>query len=89
MEIYCKKLREWAMEIVNYEINKKMTPLAEDENDYHEKQSQCFICNKRFYYDDDRKTIKKFVIIVITLVNIEFQLTVFVICGIEPPRQIL
>ena len=37
-----------------------MTPLAEDENDYHEKQSQCFICNKRFCYDDDRKDFKNY-----------------------------
>ena len=34
------------------------------------------------------KTIEKFVIIVITLVNIELQLTVFVICAIKPLKKI-
>ena len=33
------------------------------------------------------KTIEKFVIIVIALVNIEVRLTVFVICGIEPLKN--
>ena len=50
MEKYCKKLREWVMKIVNYEM-KEMIPLTEDENDYHKKQNS-FICNKRFCYDN-------------------------------------
>ena len=38
MEKYCKKVREWVMQIVNYET-KEMAPLTNDENDYHEKQN--------------------------------------------------
>ena len=45
MEKYCKKLREWVMKMVNYEM-KKMIPLSNYENDYNEKQNKCFICNK-------------------------------------------
>ena len=30
MEKYCKKLKEWVMKIVNYEM-KKMIPLTKDE----------------------------------------------------------
>ena len=36
---YCKELKEWVMKIVNYEI-KKMIPLTNDKNDYHEKQNK-------------------------------------------------
>ena len=50
MEKYCKKLREWVTKIVNYEM-KEMIPLTSDENDYHEKHSKCFMCDKRFTYD--------------------------------------
>ena len=41
MEKYCKTLREWVMKIVNYEM-KKMIPLTNDENEYHEKQKKMF-----------------------------------------------
>ena len=59
MENYCKKMRELVMKIVNYEM-KEMIPLTEDENDYHDKQSKCFICNKRFCYDNDSKDCKNY-----------------------------
>ena len=59
MEKYCKKLREWVMKIINYEM-KKMMRLTNDENDYHEKQNKCFICNKRFCYDNDSKDFKNY-----------------------------
>ena len=59
MEKYCKKLKEWVMKIVNYEM-KEMIPLTNDENDYHEKQNKCFICNKRFCYDNDSKDFKNY-----------------------------
>ena len=54
MEKCCKKLKEWVMKIVNYRM-KKMIPLTNDENEYHESQKKCFICNKRFCYDNDSK----------------------------------
>ena len=47
MEKYCKKLREWVIKIVNYEM-KKMIPLTNGQKEYHEKQNKCFICDKRF-----------------------------------------
>ena len=59
MDEYCKKLREWVMKIVDYEM-KIMTPLTRDENDYHESQNKCFICNKRFCYDKTNKNFKNF-----------------------------
>ena len=59
MEKYCKKLREWAIKIVNYEM-KKMIPSTNDENDYHEKQNKCFICNNRFCYDNNCKDFKNY-----------------------------
>ena len=54
MEKYCKKLREWVMKIVNFEM-KKMIPLNRDKNEYHERQNKCFICGKRFCYDKKNK----------------------------------
>ena len=50
MEKYCKELREWVMKIVNFEM-KEVIPITRDENDYHERQSKCFICDKRLCYD--------------------------------------
>ena len=47
MEKYCKKLKEWVMKIVNYEI-KDMIPLTKGQKKYHEKQNKCFICGKKF-----------------------------------------
>ena len=59
MEKYYKKLKEWVMKIVNYDME-KMIPLTNNENKYHEKQNKCFICNKRFCYDNDDKNFKNF-----------------------------
>ena len=50
MKKYRTKPREWLMKIVNYEI-KKMIPLTKVQNEYHGKQNECFICDKRFCYD--------------------------------------
>ena len=58
MEKDCKKLKEWVMKIVNYEM-KEMIPLTNGQKEYHEKQNKCFICDKRFCYDKNKiKTIK-------------------------------
>ena len=43
MKKYCKKLREWVMKIVNYELM--------SQKEYHEEQNKCFLCDKRFCYD--------------------------------------
>ena len=39
---------------------KKMIPLTRDENEYYERQNKCFICNKRFCYDNDNKKFKNY-----------------------------
>ena len=39
---------------------KEMIAVTNDENDYHEKQIKCFICNKGFCYDNDRKDFKNY-----------------------------
>ena len=39
---------------------KEMIPLTKDENDYYEKQNKCFICNKRFFYDNESKDLKNY-----------------------------
>ena len=59
MEKYCKKLREWVMKTVNYEM-KEMIPLTNVENDYHKNQIKYFICNKGFCYDNDSQDFKHF-----------------------------
>ena len=59
MEKYFKELRKWVMKVVNYET-KKMIPLTRDENEYHESQNRCFVCNKRFCYDKKNKNFKDF-----------------------------
>ena len=59
MENNCKKLRERVMKIVNFEM-KEMIPLTNDENHYLEKQDKCFICNKRFCFDNKSKDFKNY-----------------------------
>ena len=38
------------MKVVSCEM-KEVIPLTADENGYHERQSKCFICDKRFCYE--------------------------------------
>ena len=37
-----------------------MIPLISDENDCHEKKNKCFICNKRFCYDNKSKDFQNY-----------------------------
>ena len=60
MEKYCKKLREWVMEIVNYE-KKDMIPLTNGQKEYHENQNKCSICGKRFCYDKKSKHYQNYI----------------------------
>ena len=85
MEKYCKKLKEWVMKIVNYEM-KDMIPLTRDEKNITKNKINVPHVVKDFVVIKKIKIIKKFVIIVITLVNIEVWLTVFVICGMEQKK---
>ena len=47
------------MKVVSCEM-KEVIPLTADENGYHERQSKCFICDKRFCYDKNDKIFKIF-----------------------------
>ena len=54
MEMFCKDLRNQAMEIIYYE-KKKMTPLTDEETKSYEKQNVCYICEKEFSTDKNDK----------------------------------
>ena len=56
---YCKEIGKWVMKVVSCEM-KEVIPLTADENGYHERQSKCFICDKRFCYDKNDKSFKIF-----------------------------
>ena len=47
------------MKIVNYEM-KEMIPLTNGQNEYHEKQNKCVICDKKFCYDKKSKNYKSY-----------------------------
>ena len=59
----CKKLKECAMKIINYE-EKVMMPLTYEENKSYREQKACRICEEKFCMDKDnenytnRKTVK-------------------------------
>ena len=55
---FCKGLREHAMRILSYE-KKKMTSLTDEENRSYKKQKVCYICEKEFTTDDDKKKYHK------------------------------
>ena len=52
IEKLCKKLKENAMKIINYEEN-KMIPLAHEENQFYKEQEACHICKEKFCMDKD------------------------------------
>ena len=47
VENFCKKLKEFGTEVINYE-EKGMIPLTDKENKFYEKQKKCHICKKGF-----------------------------------------
>ena len=55
-----KRLKEQAMEIINYE-EKEMIPLTHWENNYYKKQETCHICKEKFCMDknDENYTYRK------------------------------
>ena len=55
MEMFCKDLRDQAMEIINYE-KKDMIPLTSEEKKFYEKQKVCYICKKEFCTDQNDKS---------------------------------
>ena len=57
IEKLCKKLKECAMKIINYE-EKEMMPLTVEENKSYEDQQACHICEGKFYTDEDDEYYK-------------------------------
>ena len=53
MKKFCKDLREHATKIINYE-KEKMIPLTTKEEIYHNKQNNCYICEKEFDIKDKK-----------------------------------
>ena len=47
VENFCKKLKEFGTEVINYE-EKEMILLTDKENKFYEKQKKCHICKKGF-----------------------------------------
>ena len=82
MKIFCKDLKDQAMKIINYE-KKEMIPLTDKEKETHENQKNCYICEKEFCTDENKKKnlkiCKKSEIIVIIPENIEQQHIIIVI----------
>ena len=54
IEKLCKKLKERAMKIINYE-EKEMIPLTYEENKSYEEQEACHICEEKFCMDKNDK----------------------------------
>ena len=50
MIIFCKDLKEQAMEIINYD-KKRLIPLIDKEKKPHENQKVCYIWKKKFSTD--------------------------------------
>ena len=57
IEKLCKKLKEHAMKIINYE-EKEMIPLTDEENKYYEEQEACNICTEKFCTNEDDENYK-------------------------------
>ena len=54
IEKLCKKLKESAMEIIDYD-EKKMTPVTYEENNFYKEQEVCHICKEKFCADKNNK----------------------------------
>ena len=57
IEKLCKKLKESAMKIIDYE-EKEMIPLTRDKNKFYKEQEACHICKEKFCTDKDDKNYK-------------------------------
>ena len=56
-EKLCKKLKEYAMKIINYE-EKEITPLTHEENKFYNEQEARHICKEKFCMDKDDENYK-------------------------------
>ena len=57
IEKLCKKLKENALKIMNYE-EKEMIPLTDEENKSHEEQEVCHICIEKFCLNKNDENYK-------------------------------
>ena len=57
IEKLCKKLKERAMKIINYE-EKEMITLTKEENKSYKEQEKCHICKEKFCMDKDDENYK-------------------------------
>ena len=57
IEKLCKKLKQHAMKIINYE-SKEMIPLTYEENKTYKEQEACHICEEKFCMDKDDENYK-------------------------------
>ena len=73
--VFCKEIRAIAYKKINF-VKSEMIELTLDEQKEYENATYCHICKKEF---GDKKNIKKYVIMIITLVNIVLLLMIFVI----------
>ena len=55
IENVCKKLKDFAMEIIDYE-EKEMIPLTDKKNKSYEMLKVCHICEREFCFDENEKT---------------------------------
>ena len=59
IEKLCKKLKEQALKIINYE-EKEMILLTKEENNFYDEQEICYICEEKFCIDkNDKNSINK------------------------------
>ena len=72
---FCKEIRAVAYKKISF-VKSEMIELTLDEQKEYENATYCHICKKEF---GDKKNIKKYVIMIITLVNIVLLLMIFVI----------
>ena len=73
IEKLCKKLKENAMEIINYE-EKEIIPLTHKEYNFYNEQEVFYICKEKFCMDKDDKdyiNTKRLKIIVMIKKNLE------------------
>ena len=54
MKIFCKDLKDQAMKIINNE-KKEMIPLTNEENETHENQKNCYICEQEFCTNENNE----------------------------------
>ena len=55
--MFCKDLREQAMEIFNYE-KKEMIPLTNEEKESYKNQKVCYMCEKEFSTDKKDQKVR-------------------------------